>query len=423
MAAAGPTFDPAQRGALRRMQMVATGLLGVSLATLGIATYFQPRYPALAYLAAFAEAATIGGMADWYAVVALFRRPLGLPIPHTAILPASQDRIAESLGEFIETQFLRADAVRAKLGETDFAGMMVEWLSDPQRAGALATYAVKALPQLLESADSSHAKSFVATQVQQAARKANISPYAANLVDGLLATGRHQQVFTDILGVLGRLMLEPRAIQSVWEKIQGELPKVLRLVGADGFLLRKILIAAAEFLDEVQQRPDHPIRGEVDAAIRRFVDDLRQSPDFQRKVDDFKNTLIDRPETAALLEVAWQSLKTYVARDVAAETSAIRGHLRDVLMSAARQLRDDAALKAEINAGMVAALASFIEQQKSGVSRFISQQVKGWDMTHMTDIVEEKIGRDLQYIRFNGTLIGGLIGLILYSVLHAAGLR
>ena len=405
------------------MQAGATALLGVSLGALIAARAFEPRYPALAYVAAFAEAAAIGGLADWYAVVALFRRPLGLPIPHTAILPSNQERLADSLGEFIETQFLRQDAVRAKLGEADFAGMIVEWLTDPARADALAGFILRTLPQLLDAADSSRARSFVAERVREAARDASVAPHLATLVEGLTETGRHQQLFTDLVGLLGRLMLEPASIETIWRKIREELPSLLRALGADGYLLRRILVAAAEFLEEVQRNPDHALRGEVDRAIRRFVADLRDSPEFQARVDAFKNALIDRPETTELVGIAWRSLKGYVAREIAADDSDLRRHIRDVLVAAGRQLAQDSALRVEINAGMVAAIAAFVETQKSAVSQFISQQVKSWDMAHMTGIVEEKIGPDLQYIRFNGTLIGGLIGLLLYSVLHALGLR
>lgn len=415
--------DAAQRNALRSMKRNATLLLGASLTTLVAAKIFQPQYPALAYVAAFAEAATIGGLADWYAVVALFRRPLGLPIPHTAILPANQARIADSLGDFIESNFLKQEAVRQKLADTDFAALIVDWLADEQRAGALAGFAIRMLPGMLDAAENSRAKAFIAEQLQDAARRANVAPVLANLIEGLADQKRHQQFLDISLNMLGRLLLEPKSVELVLTKIREELPSVLRTLGADGFLLRKILMAAAGFIEEVKHTPDHALRSEVDRLVRKLIWRLRTSQDMQADVNRLKNGLIDRPETADLMSLAWDALRRTITGDIARADSALRRHLTDILVASARRLADDPALRAEINAGMVVALATFIERQKPAVSHFISMQVKAWDMERMTDLVEQKIGRDLQYIRFNGTLIGGLIGLVLYVVMHAFGLR
>ena len=412
-----------QRSALRRMQLMATGLLGLSLTTLIVAKFLEPRWPALAYLAAFAEAATIGGLADWYAVVALFRRPLGLPIPHTAILPASQERVAESLGEFIESNFLKEETVRRKLSEVDFAGLIVDWLTDEKRARSLAGYATRMLPQMLAAADASRAKSFVAARLREAAGRLNVAPFAANLLEGLTDSGRHQQFLDELLDSLGRLLLQPKSIELVLQKIREELPTLLRTLGADGYLLRKILISAIGLVEEVKQTPDHVLRREVDQLMKKLIWRLRTSEDFRARVETFKATLLERPETGELMEAAWDALRRYVEQEIGRDDSAIRQHLTDILVASARHLGADVELRSDVNAGMVVALAAFIERQKSGVSRFISAQVKSWDMAHMTDLVETKIGRDLQYIRFNGTLIGGLIGLTLYAVMHAFGLR
>ncbi|MCA0424812.1 MAG: DUF445 family protein [Proteobacteria bacterium] len=415
--------DQEQLTSLRRMQAGATALLGASLATLVAAKALEPRYPALAYLAAFAEAATIGGLADWYAVVALFRRPLGLPIPHTAILPSNQDRVAESLGSFIEANFLAEQQVRAKLAETDFAKLVVNWLADEKRAGVLAGFAVRMLPHALNSADASRLRAFVADRVMEAAERVNVAPLIANLIEGLVEGQRHQHFLDELLDVLSRLLLEPKSVETVLLKIREELPSLLRTLGADGFLLRKIITSAAGLIEEVKQDPDHSLRLEVDKLVRNLVLRLRNSPEFQEKVDTFKNTLLQRPETAEFFAIGWESLKNYVTADAESEHSALQRHLTTVLVSAARALGEDPELRAELNSGMVTALSTFIAEHKQGISTYISNQVKAWDMEHMTLLVETKIGRDLQYIRFNGTLIGGLIGLILYSVLHAFGLR
>lgn len=413
----------AAQARLRRLKALALALLLGALAVLVVAKVLQPRYPWLGYVAAFAEAAVIGGLADWYAVVALFRHPLGLPIPHTAILPNSQDRVAESLGEFIKTHFLADEPVQAKLKETDFAAMLTEWLRDERRAAMLAGFAVRMLPQTLESADASRLKTFIAGEVARAAERINISPWIANLIEGLYDSGRHQKFFDDLMTFLGQVLLRPKSIEFVLEKIREELPSVLKSLGADGFLLRKIIGAGAGLIDEVLSDPNHPLRGEVDTLIKRLVWRFRTSEDFQERVNAFKRALLTHPQTGELFQVAWDSLRQYLEKDAADDNSTLRTQLTHMLMAAARQLNEDHDMRAELNAGMVVALSAFIASQKDAVSRFVSTQVKSWDIAHMTTIVETSIGPDLQFIRFNGTLIGGLIGLALYAALHASGLR
>lgn len=415
--------DQAQLRSLRRMQAGATALLGASLATLVAAKVFEPRYPFLGYVAAFAEAATIGGLADWYAVVALFRRPLGLPIPHTAILPSNQGRVADSLGDFIESNFLADAPVRQKLSETDFAQMIVDWLADEKRAGALAGFAVRMLPQALNSADSTRLRAFVAEQVLESAEKLNIAPFIANLLEGLSESGHHQQFLDELLEVLGKLLLEPKSVEMILAKIREELPALLRSLGADGFLLRRIIMSAAVLIEEVKEDPNHALRGEVDRLVSNLITRLRNSEEFQEKVAGFKAAVLARPETSELFAIGWESLRSFVEEDAGSDNSVLRRHATEMLAASARALGEDVELRAELNTGMVVALATFIAEQRQGISRYISAQVKSWDMDHMTLLVETKIGRDLQYIRFNGTLIGGLIGLVLYTVLHASGLR
>lgn len=408
---------------LKRMQRLATGLLILSLALLVAAKMFEPRYPWLIYVAAFAEAATIGGLADWYAVTALFRRPLGLPIPHTAILPANQQRIADSLGDFIQKNFLAPGPVRQKLGETDFSALLIDWLKEEKRAAALAGYGVRLLPQALSSVDGERLRSFMAARMQEAVQRVDISPWLGNLLDSLYTSGRHNRIVDDLIDLLGRLLLEQRSVETVLARIREELPTLLRTLGADGYLLRKIIGSAAAMIEDVKADPHHPLRSEIDRAIEGLIQRLKTSPALQQKIEHFKESLIDRPETGELFQTAWESIRRFVAEDTAAENSVLKRHFTALLIRAAEQFEADAALRAEFNAGMVTVLSDFVEKQKVSISTFISQQVKSWDMDRMTHLIEDKIGRDLQYIRLNGTIIGGLIGLALFFVLRAAGLR
>jgi uncharacterized membrane-anchored protein YjiN (DUF445 family) len=403
-------------GALRRIKFTATALLAFCALLFLLARTFEPRFQALAWVAAFAEAAMIGGLADWYAVVALFRRPLGLPIPHTAIIPENQERIAESLATFVEVNFLAPGPVAQKLREVDFAAMAADWLAGPRRAGALARFIIKLLPEAMSAAQSSGLKAFVADQTREAIKGFDVGPWAAAIMATLVEGRRYRTILDGLLAALGRVLLEPRSVEAIKEKIHAELPRLLNMLGVDTLLLGKILGSASSLIEEMQADPEHPLRLEIDTLFAHSVEDFRTSHEYQSWLNNLKNSLLSRPETAELFQIAWDGLDKFIEADADKKDSQLRARLTELLMSVASKLREDEILRDEINTGMVTVLARFIDTQKKAISLFVSGQVKSWDIAHMTSIIETNVGRDLQYIRFNGTLIGGLIGVALYAV-------
>lgn len=402
--------------ALARMKLLATSVLGGSVALLIGARIAQHSYPAFSYVAAFAEAATVGGIADWYAVVALFRRPFGLPIPHTAIIPENQTRIAEKLGTFIETHFLAADPVARKLREVDFARFISDWLSDERRRASLVAYVLRLGPDILTALEQSGLKTFATRRLLTQLDAVDIAPLAAGLIRGVVADRRHQRLLDDLLEALAGLIHAPETLAALGAKIRDELPSLLRLYRADAFLLKKIVASVSSFLDEVRSDPKHPFRGEFDRFVMNFVDQLATSPDYQRRLSRLKRRILMRPEWNTLAGQAWTMVRGFVEEAARDENTPLRAHLQRVLAEMGRHLEEDAEMRAEINEGMVVVLTSFIESQKSGVSKFIADQVRSWDIDQLVTLIEVNIGRDLQYIRFNGALIGGLAGLVLHAV-------
>jgi hypothetical protein len=407
--------DISRAADLRRIKTLATLVLVASVGVLVIAKIFERSFPALGYLAAFAEAATIGGIADWYAVVALFRRPLGLPIPHTAIIQQNQHRIAEKLGSFIEVHFLSAAPVNSKLREVDFAKFISDWLGDRKKSSDLARFILRLLPAALDAAETSGLKYFVTRRVLQQVKDIDIAPLAAGALRGFFRDGRHQSLLNDLLGALNETVTKPETLELLRDKIRDELPTLLKLYRADKFLLKRIAASATSFLEEVRADPQHPFRDEFDRILLQFVDKLEQEPQYADKLDGLKRDLLARPELAALGNDIWQNVKHFIDRSASGDSDVLQNHLTNVLVEAGRQLAGDADMRSEINNGIVVVLRSFIADQKSGASRFISDQVKSWDMKQLINLIEINIGRDLQYIRFNGALIGGLAGLALYS--------
>jgi uncharacterized membrane-anchored protein YjiN (DUF445 family) len=407
--------DAARAAELRRTKALATLVLAGTLTLFVIAKLLLPVHPAFGFVAAFAEAATIGGLADWYAVVALFRRPLGLPIPHTAIIQGNQHRIADKLGEFIEVHFLEAAPVEAKLRQIDFGSFIADWLRDRKRSADLARFMLRLLPEAVTATETSGLMAFITRRITTQLQGIDLAPLAAGTLRAFVAEGRHQGLLDDILSAVHQTLTQAETMAMIREKIRGELPTLLKLYRADKFLVKKIVASVTAFFEEVRSDPDHPFRGEFDRMVLSFVDRLGSDRSFADRIDGLKRDLLARPELGDLARTVWSNARVFIERSASGESQVLLQHLAAMFVKAGETLAVDSELRAEINQGFVAVLRSFVADQKSGVSSFISDQVKAWDMRQLISLIEINIGRDLQYIRFNGSLIGGLAGLGLYS--------
>ncbi|MCK1620589.1 DUF445 domain-containing protein [Bradyrhizobium sp. 159] len=408
--------DAKRAAELRRVKALATLVLAATLALFIVAKILLNVHPVFGFVAAFAEAATIGGLADWYAVVALFKRPLGLPIPHTAIIQSNQARIADKLGEFIQVHFLEAGPVEAKLKEIDFGSFVADWLRDRKRSDDLARFALRLLPEAFSATESSGLMTFIIRRMSSQLQAIDLAPLAAGTLRGFIAEGRHQILFDDLLRVMHETLNQKETMAMIREKVRAELPTLLRLYRADKFLVNKIVASATAFFNEVRSDPKHPFRGEFDRMVLTFVERLGTDQAYIDRIAGLKRDLLARPELAQLARTVWANTRSFIERSASGETQVLQHHLAGMFVAAGEALAGDAELRGEINKGLVTVLRSFVADQKGGVSTFISDQVKAWNMTQLISLIEINIGRDLQYIRFNGSLIGGLAGLVLYSV-------
>jgi uncharacterized membrane-anchored protein YjiN (DUF445 family) len=408
--------DAARAAELRRVKALATLVLAGTLTLFMTAKALLPVHPIFGFVAAFAEAATIGGLADWYAVVALFRRPLGLPIPHTAIIQSNQHRIADKLGEFIEVHFLEAAPVEAKLRQIDFASFIADWLGDEKRSADLARFILRLLPEALTASETSGLNSFIGRRILAQIQSIDLAPLAAGTLRNFVSEGRHRGFLDELLLAVHETLNKRETMEAIRQKIRSELPTLLKLYRADAYLMKKIAASATAFFEEVRTDPNHPFRGEFDRVVLSFIDRLEGQPQFAERLDALKRDLLARPELGELTQHLWSNVKDFVDRNAAGESEVLQHYLTGLLVNAGNQLAADSEMRAEINNGLVVVLRSLIADQKSGVSSFISDQVKAWNMTQLISLIEINIGKDLQYIRFNGSLIGGLAGLGLYTV-------
>jgi len=408
--------DATRAAELRRVKFLATLVLVGCLAVFVTAKLLLAYHPVFGFVAAFAEAATIGGLADWYAVVALFRRPLGLPIPHTAIIQNNQARIADKLGEFIETNFLDAAPVDAKLREVDFASFIAEWMSDRKRSADLSRFVLRLLPEAFDATETSGLTQYVTRRVMTQLQAIDLAPLATSTLHAFVAEGRHKALLDDLLTAVHGALSQPETMTAFRAKLRDELPTLLRFYRTDAFLVKRILASASAFFDEVRADPQHPFRSEFDRMVLSLVDKMSSDPAYAAHLDDFKRSLLARPELGGLAQSIWSQAKAFIERSASGESSVLQHHLANVFVEAGKALAADAEMRAEINQGLIVVLRSFIAEQKSGVSIFIADQVKGWDMAQLITLIETNVGKDLQYIRFNGSIIGGLAGLALYSL-------
>jgi uncharacterized membrane-anchored protein YjiN (DUF445 family) len=398
------------------VKLLATLVLAATFAVFIGAKWMLPVHPAFGFIAAFAEAATIGGLADWYAVVALFKRPLGLPIPHTAIIQSNQHRIADKLGEFIEVHFLEAAPVEAKLRQVDFASFVADWLRDRKKSDDLARFVLRLLPEALSATESSGLMTFITRRVTSQLMAIDLAPLAAGTLRSFVQEGRHKGLLDDLLRTVHQTLTSAETMAMIRERIRAELPTLLRLYRADRFLVNRIVASATSFFEEVRSDPDHPFRGEFNRLLLSLVDKLGSDPAFAQRIDGLKRDILARPELGDLARNVWSNARSFIERSASGETQVLQQHLARMFAEAGEALAGDAEMRAEINQGLVAVLRSFIADQKSGVSTFIADQVKAWDMGQLISLIEINVGKDLQYIRFNGSLIGGLAGLALYTL-------
>jgi uncharacterized membrane-anchored protein YjiN (DUF445 family) len=407
--------DASRAAELKRVKALATLVLVGTLTLFVVAKLLLNVHPVFGFVAAFAEAATIGGLADWYAVVALFKRPLGLPIPHTAIIQSNQQRIADKLGEFIEKNFLEAGPVDAKLKQIDFGAFIADWLRDRKRSEDLARFVLRLLPEAFSATESSGLMTFITRRVTTQVLSIDLAPLAAGALRGFVQEGKHEGLLDDILRAMHRTLTQQDTMAVIRDKVRAEMPTLLRLYRADKFVVNRIIASATKFFEEVQNDPKHPFRGEFDRLLLSFVDRLGNDKAFADRIDGLKRDVMARPELANLGRTIWANVKDFIERSASGETQVLLQQLTRMFVEAGEALAGDAELRGEINQGLVAILRTVVAEQKSGVSTFIADQMKSWDMAQLISLIEVNVGKDLQYIRFNGSLIGGLAGLALYT--------
>ena len=393
------------------MRLLATLLLA-GMAGLFAATLAWPDvHPAMPWLRAFAEAAMVGGLADWFAVTALFRHPLGLPIPHTAIIPRQKDRLGETLAQFLKDNFLNTRVVARRLDDADLAGVLSRWLTAPPDEGAGGRRGIGPLvAQMIDGLDDPAIGELVESVVRDRLEATQFSPMVADVVDMMVSRGRHEPLIDAAVDWgLATLSDEAPVIRSM---VTERTNWLLRLAGADESMSNSMIGAVQRLLVEMRHDPQHPVRLRIAEALTSWAFDLRHFPEAQARVERFKADMLANPAMAAWVRGVWGSARAALSRSL---NDPAGSRLGGAMTAIGNRIDNDPGMKSALNSALRRAIAGLAKTHGDSIVKLVSETVRGWDADTVTEKVEQAVGRDLQFIRINGTLIGGCIGLAIHA--------
>ena len=411
---ASARFNPAQQGATG-MKVAATGLLVVMAAVFLVTRQFQSAYPWVGYVKAFAEAAMVGGLADWFAVTALFRHPLGLPIPHTAIIPRNKDRIGQALANFLKENFLVAPVVARRMRNIDLAGAVGRFLQAPHgQETRIRQGASRLIADLFESLDDERLGGLVKSSIANRIRKMEVSPLLGAALASAINEDRHVPMLEAAIRWTARALDANEGL--IREMVHKRANWVLKLAGLDAKLADAIVDGLRKLTADMHTDPAHPVRIKIEQALADLANDLQTKPETRERVEAMKVELLDNKSVSLWLDALWQRAREAMIRSARNPDAALAGKLGEILQSMGHSLEDDPRMKSAINMFARRAVAGMAASYGSSIVKLVSETVRGWDAQTITNRLEAAVGRDLQYIRINGTLVGGLVGLLLHAI-------
>lgn len=398
------------------MRLVAAGSLVAMAIAFLLLRRFEGPHPAWGYAIAFTEAAMVGGLADWFAVTALFRRPLGLPIPHTAIIPANKDRIADSMAAFLRENFLTPQVVARRLHGLNLAASAGAWLLQLREKGEARFHegAADLLRDILESLDPERLGLQVRAGLAHQLQKIEISPLLGQALSAAIADKRHMPVIDGLIRWAGKALEANEGL--VREMIRARSNALLRWTGLDERVANSVLDGLYKLLAEMLVTPDHPLRLKIEEGLEKLSHDLVYDPGTRGKVEAAKREFLANPAVADWWQGVWERIRLGLIRAAGDPDSEIAGHFRSALAELGNALKSNARLQIMINRFARRTISGTVSRYGQQIVQLVSETVKRWDAQTVTARVESAVGRDLQFIRINGTLVGGLVGLVIHAV-------
>ena len=402
--------------ALRRMRLIATGLLVAMAGVFLTLRALDLAHPGWGYVRAFAEAAMVGGLADWFAVTALFRHPLGLPIPHTAIIPRNKERIAGTMAGFLRDNFLVPRVLARRVTRFDVAGGLGRWLADPKGAseGRLRRGASRMAADLLESLDQERLGGTVKGAIASKLRELEIAPFLGRALAAAIADDRHLPLLDGIIRWGARVIDANEEL--IRKMVSTRAGAILRWTGLDATISNALLDGLKKLANDMAEQPDHPLRDKAEEGLAKLAHDLQHDPAMQARVMAFKAELLDNPALATWWQGMWEGARAGMLRIARDPDALSRGRFGETLRQLGTTLQSDPALARTVNRFARRAVVGTASDYGDAIVRIVSDTIRGWDARTLTGRLENTVGRDLQYIRINGTLVGGLVGVLIHAV-------
>jgi uncharacterized membrane-anchored protein YjiN (DUF445 family) len=415
LAGADSAADAERRRGLRRMKAVALSFLLGATAIFLLCTWAQstgaPGW--VGYVRAAAEAGMIGALADWFAVTALFKHPMGIPIPHTAIIKRKKDQLGEGLGTFVRENFMSAEVVETKLRDAQVAGRMGKWLSEPSHAERVAAETSTVLRVLVEMLRDEDVQHVLDRMIVKRVAEPKWGPPIGRVLASLLAEGRQEALIQ---------LLADRAFQ--WSLNAGDI--IERVVERDSpawsprwvdhLLGDRIHRELMDFTDKVRRNPEHELRRSATRFLFEFADDLQHDDATIQRAENVKEQIMARDEVTKAAETAWTTAKRIFFESVDDPSSALRTRIADSVLHIGEALRDDVDLRDKVDNWIIRAAQHLVAQYGAEITAIITETIERWDADEASRRIELHVGRDLQFIRINGTVVGSLAGLIIYSI-------
>jgi uncharacterized membrane-anchored protein YjiN (DUF445 family) len=418
---AGSSTPPVKREQERRRQLQkmkrrATGFLVATTVAFVLITVFTDGTGVWGYLQAMAEASMVGGLADWFAVTALFRHPMGLPIPHTAVIVERKDEFGRTLGEFVQENFLSAGVITERVRNAHVIERAAEWLSNPDNARQLSGHAADLAVGLADLINDEDVHRLVDEELSRAVERLPLAQLAARGLEMMTAENRHHELFDAILRGLERFLDESR--ETFRARFAEEAPWWLP-EAVDDRIFDRLFEGVCRLLREVNRDPDHEVRKQFDTWVTSLIDRLEHSPEMHDRVDELKREVLEHPQLREWSGSLWSEAKEVLREQAAEPDSALRARITDGMQALGRRLCEDEALRAKASEMITDGIAYLAEHFHDELAELISGTVERWDASETAQKLELLLGPDLQWIRINGTVVGGLAGLVIHAVAQA----
>ncbi len=410
--------DLATARELRRMKSGATSLLVVAAVVFVVLRIQGFEGTVWGYVEAAAEAAMVGGLADWFAVTALFQHPLGLPIPHTAIIPKRKDEIGRSLGSFVQGYFLNSEVLEGRLKDAGIGARLGDWLVDPINANAAGRQLGAIVSGITDVLADEEIQAGIEEALQTRIEELNVAPLAGRAVDFVVDGGHHEAILDASLSGVSNVLDENKAILR--KRLTTESPWWVP-EPVDDVVFDRLYDGMSRFLTDLAGQPNHELRKNLEKQVRELSDQLKTSPRMQERAEQVKEEFLEHPDVREWIGELWANIKTALVEASNDPESELRLRFEEVVLSGGRRLQADKALQVKVDRWVAGAVTYVANQSENEVADLIASTVEKWDPDDTSKLIEQQVGRDLQFIRINGTVVGGVAGLVIHAIAQLIG--